>query len=277
MEIIDAHTHVWTPDTGQYPLAPGYTRENMKPPSFTPEEFLAHARPQGVTRAVLIQMSFYGFDNRYIVDSMRRSPGVFSGVAVVDWTAARPDDAMLAMAKVSAKGFRVRCADQPAPDWMETAGFDRMFRCAADHNLAICPLMNPAGLPSLSRMCAKHLKTKVVIDHLCRVGIDGEIREADVHALCGMAHFPEVRVKVSAFYALGQKRPPHDDLLPLIRRVHDAFGARRLMWASDCPFAVVSERYDDAIAAVRDRAPWLTADDREWLFRKTAEGVFFQS
>lgn len=61
MEIIDAHTHVWTPDTERYPLAPGFTKEDMQPASWTPEEFLAAARPEGVTKAVLIQMSYYSF------------------------------------------------------------------------------------------------------------------------------------------------------------------------------------------------------------------------
>src|SRR5689334_16909484 len=58
---IDAHVHVWTPDTAKYPLGPGFTKENMQPPSFTPEELLALARPCGVSRIVLIQMSFYKF------------------------------------------------------------------------------------------------------------------------------------------------------------------------------------------------------------------------
>lgn len=275
MAYIDAHSHVWTPDTERYPLAKGFAKEAMKPPSFTPEEFFAHARPEGVDRVVLIQMSFYGFDNSYMLDCMRRSPRTFGGVAVVDWTAARPDDEMAKMARAGVRGFRVR---PPAPlvdRWMETEGFDRMFRHAAAHGLAICPLIDPAALPSLARMCARHLDTRVVIDHLARVGVDGEIREADVHALCGMAHFPEVRVKVSAFYALGKKSPPHTDLDPLIRRVFDAFGARRLMWASDCPFQVQTERYGDSIGLVRDRLPWLQAEDKEWLLRKTAEEVFF--
>lgn len=274
-DLIDAHVHVWTPDTDRYPLAPGFTKADMKPASFTPEELLAHARPEGVSRIVLIQMSYYRFDNRYMLDSMRRFPGVFGGVGVVDWTAPRPDEEMLKLAKDGARGFRVVCADAPAEDWIETESFDRMFRCAADHGLAICPLMNPKGLPSLSRMCARHLKTRVVIDHLCRIGIDGEIREADVHALCGMAHFPEVRVKVSAFYALGRKQSPHDDLKPLIRSVYDAFGAKRLMWATDCPFQVDRETYRDSLTVVRDRCEWLTEDDRSWLLRKTAEQVFF--
>jgi predicted TIM-barrel fold metal-dependent hydrolase len=182
---------------------------------------------------------------------------------------------MRRLAKQGVRGFRVRPGERVA-EWIETEGFERMFRCAADEGLAICPLMGPDGIPSLARMCAKHLKTRVVVDHLCRIGVDGEIREADVHALCSLAHFPEVRAKISAFYALGKKRPPHDDLLPLIHRVYDAFGARRLMWASDCPFAVVSERYEDALAPVRDRCPWLKEEDREWLFRKAAEQVFFR-
>ena len=36
MPIIDAHSHVWTPDTARYPLAAGFVKENMRPASFTP-------------------------------------------------------------------------------------------------------------------------------------------------------------------------------------------------------------------------------------------------
>lgn len=62
MHFIDAHVHVWTPDTARYPLAEGYKKEDMKPPSFTPEELFKHSKPSGVDRINLIQMSFYGFD-----------------------------------------------------------------------------------------------------------------------------------------------------------------------------------------------------------------------
>ncbi len=60
---IDAHSHVWTPDVGHYPLAEGYDVEDMQPWSFTAEELLGHCRPSGVGRVNLIQMSFYGFEN----------------------------------------------------------------------------------------------------------------------------------------------------------------------------------------------------------------------
>jgi predicted TIM-barrel fold metal-dependent hydrolase len=61
MGFIDAHVHVWTPDTAHYPLAPGYTKDDMKPPSFTPQELFKHCKPVGVDRINLIQMSYYGF------------------------------------------------------------------------------------------------------------------------------------------------------------------------------------------------------------------------
>ena len=78
--FIDAHVHVWTPDNKRYPLAQGFKKEDMKPASFTPEELFAHCRPVGVTRIVLIQMSFYRFDNSYMLDMMSRHKGTFSGV-----------------------------------------------------------------------------------------------------------------------------------------------------------------------------------------------------
>ena len=34
---IDAHGHVWTPDTEAYPLGEGFDKARMKPASFTPE------------------------------------------------------------------------------------------------------------------------------------------------------------------------------------------------------------------------------------------------
>src|SRR4051812_31975770 len=82
---VDAHVHVWTPDTQRYPLAPGFTvKKDMVPRSFTPEQLFAHCRPQGVNRVVLIQMNFYEFDNSYMLDQIAHYHGVFRGVAIVD-------------------------------------------------------------------------------------------------------------------------------------------------------------------------------------------------
>src|SRR5437899_11184470 len=107
MGYIDAHVHVWTPDTAHYPLAPGYKKEDMKPPSFTPEELFKHAKPAGVDRINLIQMSFYGFDNSYMLDMTAFYKEVFVGTAVIDPFADNPNRLMAELARKRVRAFRI--------------------------------------------------------------------------------------------------------------------------------------------------------------------------
>jgi predicted TIM-barrel fold metal-dependent hydrolase len=276
MNFIDAHSHIWTPDTDTYPLAEGYRKDQMNPPSFTAEELQAQMKPVGVNRVVLIQMSFYGFDNSYMLDAIRQYPGMFSGVAVIDEQAPRPDIQMRMYKGVGVRGFRIRPKGGPIDDWLSSAGMHTMFTTGAEENLAMCCLINPPALPALDRMCRDFPDTPVVIDHICRIGIDGTVDPAEVKALCDMARHKNVTVKVSAFYALGKKRPPYRDLAPLIKSVYDAFGPERLMWATDCPFQAVGEHtYKASIDLIKDGLPFLSNKDKEWLLWRTAEKVFF--
>ena len=274
--FIDAHVHVWTPDTEKFPLAAGYQKSAMQPPSFTPEELLALARPHGVTRVVLIQMSFYRFDNRYMLDAMRRFPGVFAGVGIVDDSATRPQDAMRDLARQGVRGFRISPGSQAIDAWLGSPGMAEMWKCAGDDGLALCPLVGPNALPGLAAMCAKFPRTRVVIDHFARIGTGGTFPDAEVAQLCALAKFPHVHVKASAFYAFGQKRAPYLDFGPMIRRLRDTFGPQRLMWATDCPYQVQrGHTYADSVALIRDRLDFLSPTDRDWMLRGTAEKVFF--
>ena len=276
MNYIDAHSHIWTPDTKNYPLGPGWRRALMAPPSFTAEELLAHARPVGVNRVVLIQMSFYAYDNSYMLDAIRKHPGTFSGVAVIDQTARRPDVEMRKLKGVGVRGFRIYAKNRPTEDWLGSESMHRMWTCGAEENLAMCCLIDADELPALDRMCRNFPDTPVVIDHLARIGVSGRIDPRDVKMLCDMARHRRVYVKVSAFYALGKKQAPYRDLAPMIRQVYDAFGPQRLMWATDCPFQVQGEHtYKASIELIRSGLDFLSADDKAWLLQKTAESVFF--
>jgi predicted TIM-barrel fold metal-dependent hydrolase len=111
---------------------------------------------------------------------------------------------------------------------------------------------------------------------MARIGKDGPIRESDTQMLCALSRHKQVKVKVSAFYALGEKKPPHSDLVPLIQHLFEAFGPQRLMWASDCPFQLNDETYEDSISVVRDRLSFLSPEDKDWLLWRTAEESFFK-
>ena len=269
---IDAHVHVWTPDIKQYNLGPGYRKEQMQPPSFTPEELLAHARPCGASRIVLIQMNFYQYDNSYMLDTIRNFPDVFRGVAVIDENH-EPEKEMRRLARLGVRGFRISPRGQ---GWLDSPGMTTMWEVGAKDGLSMCHLVDPDALPSIHRMCRKFPETPVVIDHFARIGADGLIRDQYVQELCRLAVHKRTAVKVSAFYALGKKQAPYVDLVPMIRRLLDAFGPERLMWATDCPFQVQNgHTYKDSISLVLDHLDFLSKSDRQWMLRKTAERIFF--
>jgi predicted TIM-barrel fold metal-dependent hydrolase len=271
---IDAHVHVWTDDRKRYPRAAG--EKDYSPARFTPEDLFQHSKPAGVSKVVLIQMSFYRYDNSYMLDAMRAHPGVFSGVGIVDSSAAHPEKAMVDLAAQGVRGFRIVPGSDPRT-WLDTPGMHAMWEMGAKKQLAMCALVGPDALPSIDRMCTKHPDTPVVIDHLARIGVDGQIRDGDVRLLCGLASHKNLRVKASAFYALGRKQAPYRDLAPFIYRVFENYGPRRIMWASDCPFQVEDgHQYAPSINLIREGLPFLSSEDREWLLGRTAASVFFR-
>lgn len=272
---IDAHVHVWTHDP-RYPFVKGFDPSSLNPATFSARDILSCARPSGVNRVTLIQLSYYGFDNSYMLAAIRRQPTVFRGVAIVNWKGKEdPTIKMKELTHHGVRGFRIYPKDEPAATCLDGPGLDKMFRCGAEEKLPMCLLIDPDQLPAAERRCEHFPETPVVIDHLGRVGQSGRIEEKDVRVLCSLARFPKVKVKVSAFYALGAKKPPHLDLAPLIRRVYDAFGPKRLMWASDSPLQLQHETYEDSISLVRDRLHFLSSEDKEWMLRRTAEETFF--
>ncbi len=278
MSRIDAHVHVWTPDTARYPLAAGFKKENMKPASFTPEELFKHCKAAGVGRINLIQMSFYGFDNSYMLDMIAKYPDVFVGTAVIDPRGKDPAREMDDLAKKGVRAFRIypKLTEQPIETWLRPEGYKKMFAAGARNEQAMACLIGPDALPDLDRMCAAYPDTPVIIDHLARIGADGVIRAEEVDRLCAMAKHKKVMVKVGAFYALGKKQMPYGDLGPMIKKVVAAFGSQRCMWESDCPFQVQdAHTYQGSVDLVLRRLDFLSADDKDWLLQKTAERFFF--
>jgi predicted TIM-barrel fold metal-dependent hydrolase len=122
-----------------------------------------------------------------------------------------------------------------------------MWRCGSEENLSMCCLIDPEAVPTVDRK-----------------------------ELCNLARHKRTTVKISAFYALSKGQPEYLDLAPVIRRLLDAYGPERLMWATDCPFQVQNgHTYVDSVALIRDRLDFLSDSDRQWLLGKTAKRVFF--
>lgn len=274
---IDAHSHIWTRDLEKFPLAKQQKVDVLDPPSFTAEELLKLVEPEGVNRVVLIQHHIYhGWDNSYLIDAARRYPHAFRVTGMVDDTKPHPDVTMRKLLEQKVTAFRITSLIRGANEWLEGPGMAAMWKCAAETRQVLSCLINPEDVPAVDKMCAKFPDTPIVIDHFARIGVDGTIPKERLAQLVALAKHKSTAVKISAYYALGKKRPPYDDLVPMIKRLYDAFGPQRLMWASDCPYQLgKGNSYRDSIGLIRDRIDWLTADDREWLLRKTAERLYF--
>src|SRR5436309_224807 len=259
MTCIDAHVHVWDyPRPEEHPEATAI--------AFTPGEFLAEARPCGVHRALLVQPRRYGTDNSYLLSVIESSRGVFRGVAVVDPESRDLEGRIERLVAAGIRGLRISKASiRSAGEWLSASALDRLCRACESHALAVCALADPEDLAGLASFCEWHPGNLLVIDHLARLGAAGPITEGDVRSLCALARYPHVWVKLSGFYALGDRRPPHRDLVPLIRRVFDAFGPARLLWGSDAPFQMEHESYQDSLDLVRGGLEFLGPGDREWL------------
>jgi|694.fasta_scaffold01085_11 predicted TIM-barrel fold metal-dependent hydrolase len=274
--IIDAHVHVWPKFGTLYPLASEFSEKDVVPASFTPDELFSHCRPLQVTRVVLIQMNFFGFDNTYMLDCIEKYPGIFSGVAVIDHDQSDVKGTMTDLRKRGVRGYRLYANRANVAQWQNSRGIRSMFEHGAETGQAMCMLSDPDAIPGIENLCERHPKTTVVIDHFSRIGMRGSVQEDELNALCRLAKYPTVYVKTSAFYALGLKKAPYTDLLPMIRRLRDAFGAERLMWASDCPYQVdAPHTYGASVELVRDRADFLNKDEKRQILSGTAEKVFF--
>jgi len=276
---IDAHSHIWPPETDKYPLVSGLSKKNLDPPSFTDDELMAIARPVGVSRVVLIQHSIYHlFDNSYLVDAVRRHPKLFRVVGMVDDSKPGSGEAMKKLLPQGVTGFRITpfIRKERPEQWLEVPGMIEMWTTAATTRQSMCCLINASDLPAVDAMCERHPDTSVVIDHFARIGVDGQFRPADIKNLCRLARHKHTSVKISAYYALGEKKPPHLEIIPMIKQLFECFGPQRLMWASDSPYQIQGvNNYKASISLVRDHLDFVTPEDKQWLLRKTAERVFF--
>lgn len=296
---IDAHSHIWTRDVSAFPLFADVSLSDLDPGSFTAEELLAECQGAGIEKAVLITHDvFQGYDNTYLLDAVSRFPTRFRVCAIIDDREPNPAILMRQLLYQGVTGFRVDPWEKGLAmlggdtarraDWLSTKGMACMWATASETRQAICLLIDPTDLPSVDVMCAKFPDTNVVIDHFARIGVTGSIDAAQLDQLCALAKHANVYVKCSAFYALGGKKPPYRDMLAVVKKLHAAFGARRLMWASDCPYQltgaaaglecpteVVQHTYRDSLDVIQKHADWLTVEERQRMLSGTAQEVFF--
>jgi predicted TIM-barrel fold metal-dependent hydrolase len=268
--VVDTHMHVWSADTGRFPFEHPY-ETNFKPPPIagTMEMLLKEMDQFGIDFSVLVQVIYYGWDNRYIAHCLKSQPRRFRGQGLIDPT--DPDRARKLeywMREHGLSGMRFSpIYYRGKDDWLNDRSSDALWKRAEDLGAVFNFFIAAGQLPKLEEMLKRFAGVKVVIDHLARVDLKAD-PDGEVAKLLALARYPNVWVKVTELSIISpSKNFPYSDTFQTVRRVYDAFGPDRLLWGTGFPGATRAQggrpSLSEELALIRREIPFFTGEDRE--------------
>lgn len=263
MTIIDAQIHVWSPDVATRPWPPGRTRF-AHGPALSPEQVLRVMDDAGVGRAVLVPPSWIGDDNTDALAAARAWPDRFAVMGRFD-PKARGAQAQLAQWRdqPGMLGIRLTFHLPFWAAWLSDGSLDWFWAATEQASLPLM-IFVPGQAVAVGAIAARHPQLRLILDHLARpVELKDDPAFADLNDVLALARYPNVAVKASALPCYSSEPYPFVGLTKHIRRVWEAFGARRMLWGTD--YSRLTVPYRDAVRHARDELDFLSKDDREWM------------
>lgn len=260
---VDSHAHVFKrglklADARRY--APDYDA--------TPEGYRAVLDANGIAKAVLIQPSFFGTDNGYMLEALKRHPDRFRGVAVVD--PAMPFDDLKALDAAGVVGVRLNLIGQPDPPLADALWRTHLKRLA-DLRWQVEVQAEARRWPDLLGPLLDGGVT-LVADHFGKPDPKRGVDDPGFRHLLTAGATGRVYVKLSGPYRNGAEGEAiARAAIPLLR---ESLGLDHLVWGSDWPHTQFEgeARY----AAMRaDLDAWLPDPaDREAVLMDTPSRLF---
>ena len=223
----DCHTHV-VGDPARYPMQ---AQRHYTPPPAPHEALLAHMQSIGLQRTVIVQPSFYGIDNRCMLDSLARLQGAGRGVAVVDDSA--DDDLLSRLHAGGVRGLRVNVESAGVKD--VRAVEEPLRRWAGRLAPRGWHLQVYAAHTTIARLSAflERLLVPVVLDHFALVPADIRIDDPAVRDILALVARGNAYVKLSAPYRIASAHPA-EAAADLAQAFIEA-DPQRVLWGSDWP------------------------------------------
>jgi L-fuconolactonase len=118
----------------------------------------------------------------------------------------------------------------------EAGDWDPVFAACERHQVPVF-LFISGWLAQVASVVARFPRLTLIVDHLgLRQAPLDEPEDPpfkSLSQLLELAKFPTVNVKLCGLPSLSREHYPYQDVAPRLRAIVDAFGADRLMWASD--------------------------------------------
>lgn len=241
--MIDAHTHLWRLDRGDYfwltpALAPIYR-------DFAPGDLETRLARHGIAKAILVQAAPTVAETRFLLDLARQAPFI---AGVVGWADFGAPDAAEIIAELAADpllvGMRPMVQDIADDDWLVDPALGPAFRALVAHDLVFDALTLPRHLSRLRRVLDRHPHLKVIVDHASKPVIRERGLDPWRAGIASIAAHDNVHCKLSglATEAAPDWRP--NDLRPYVEHLLEVFSPKRLIWGSDWPVVELAGGYD---------------------------------
>jgi predicted TIM-barrel fold metal-dependent hydrolase len=294
--LIDSHLHVWASSKDAaarkrfpYSQDPPDALQNVA----SIDQLVATLNENGVHGALLVQPINYKFDHSYVLHAMKTNPTRFKGMLLHDPSLAEHDavDRLEDLALQGFVGVRFNPYLWPKAAADDGGGWSPMSEQGGG-GLAVYKRCGQLNIP-VGIMCFQGLRlhyddilqllkasptTVMVLDHFGFTTIQNDNSDDVVfQKLLDLAQYPQVMVKISALFRLG------DDASPLYERVRterflpllQAFGADRLMYGSDFPY-VLEQPPEKNYGGMMDLvSSWIQKEqDKKMIMGGTAEKAF---
>jgi predicted TIM-barrel fold metal-dependent hydrolase len=275
MLIIDCHAHIYSFDEKRYP-----PRANpFRPPQWVGSvEHLHHvSQAAGVSAVRAVQtVTFYGYDNSYLIDSSKDHRDWISGVCTLD-----PDDPRSpGLLRTFARRYNVkslRSIPSNKAKSFDDPGVRALWKIAMDEGMTIdLFLMQFAMVESASKMVAAFPKLIFGFCH-CMDLKPGPNLQRDLKAVLDLARFKNLYPKVD-FIGTGTRLPfPCEDLHDPVMQIIRAYGAERCLWASSYPNEIWTPKitYAEHLRIFTEALP-LKDSERKLILGENARRIWFK-
>lgn len=257
---VDTHAHVFD-RTCRLVTGRRYTPDFEAPV----ERYIAILDNAGIGYGVLVQPSFLGDDNSYLIAALGRYPGRFAGIAVVDPSVT--DQALERLAQAGVRGIRYNLFGR------DPAIVDRPdYRALTARAQALDWLVEVHTPGSSLPMVLDSLLTdtdRVIVHHFGRPETADPVTDPALMKLLEFDPKGPVWVKLSAPYRLSGIDPA-----PFAEALTAKLGLDRLLWGSDWPWTQY-ERVTIFDHCVRQLCAWLGPGPTDWdRFNQTSRRLY---